>query len=97
MVIGGTEAGKTTFLNSYLNYLLGVQLTDKFRYKIINEVNEDIKHFNNIRFKSRTTKVTAYNIRRKNGKPIIMIDTPHQALFIIMEDIIDMKILTVIS
>ena len=75
MVIGGTEAGKTTFLNSYLNYLLGVQLTDKFRYKIINEVNEDIEHFNNIRFKSRTTKVTAYNIRRKNGKPIIMIDT----------------------
>lgn len=73
MVIGGTEAGKTTFLNSYLNYLLGVQLTDKFRYKII---NEDIKHFNDIRFKSRTTKVTAYNIRRKNGKPIIMIDTP---------------------
>ena len=73
MVIGGTEAGKTTFLNSYLNYLLGVQLTDKFRYKII---NEDIKHFNDIRFKSRTTKVTAYNIRRNNGKPIIMIDTP---------------------
>ena len=73
MVLGGTEAGKTTLLNSYLNYLLGVESTDKFRYKII---NEEIKELNDIRFKSRTTKVTAYNIRSKKGKPFILIDTP---------------------
>ena len=32
VVIGGTGTGKTTLLNSYVNYLLGVEKEDKFRY-----------------------------------------------------------------
>jgi len=35
MAVGETGTGKTTLLNCYLNYLLGIELTDKFRYIII--------------------------------------------------------------
>ena len=37
MVVGETGTGKTTLLNCYLNYLLCVEISDKFRYKIIYE------------------------------------------------------------
>jgi len=72
MVVGETGTGKTTLLNCFLNYLLGIELTDKYRYKII---YEDKKDFGG-QFKSQTSKVTTYNIRRENGKPIIIVDTP---------------------
>jgi Flp pilus assembly CpaF family ATPase len=35
--MGGTGTGKTTFLNAYVNYLLGIQKTDCFRYRLIDE------------------------------------------------------------
>ena len=38
MVVGVTGAGKTTLLNCYLNYLLGIEISDKFRYKLICEI-----------------------------------------------------------
>jgi ABC-type lipoprotein export system ATPase subunit len=38
MVIGETGTGKTTLLNCYLNYLLGIEISDKFRYKLICEI-----------------------------------------------------------
>ena len=72
MVVGETGTGKTTLLNCYLNYLLGIELTDKFRYKII---YEDKSKFGG-QHKSQTSKVTTYNIRRPTGNPIIIVDTP---------------------
>ena len=72
MVVGETGTGKTTLLNCYLNYLLGIELTDKFRYKII---HEDKTKFGG-QHKSQTSKVTTYNIRRPTGNPIIIVDTP---------------------
>lgn len=40
MVVGQTGSGKTTLLNSFINYLLQVQIDDDFRYKIIFEEND---------------------------------------------------------
>ena len=36
-MLGETGAGKTTYVDSYLNYLLGIDYYDKFRYKIVDE------------------------------------------------------------
>ena len=37
MVAGQTGAGKTTLVDSFLNYLLGTEYYDKFRYKLVDE------------------------------------------------------------
>ena len=70
MVIGPTGTGKTTLLNSYINYLMDVKYSDNFRYKIINEVMK----INNAH--SQTSEVTNYNIRSKDGTLYQIIDTP---------------------
>lgn len=41
VVMGGTGTGKTTLLNSYINYLMGIQYTDEFRYRLIDESNQE--------------------------------------------------------
>jgi septin family protein len=71
MVVGQTGSGKTTLLNGFVNYLLGVQLEDDFRYKIIIEENDGDQS------KSVTQKVTVYRIST-NGRypPIKIIDSP---------------------
>ena len=37
MVVGQTGSGKTTLLNFFVNYLLGVEFEDPFRYMLIVE------------------------------------------------------------
>ena len=37
IVLGPSGAGKTTFVDSFLNYLLGIEVYDKFRYKLVDE------------------------------------------------------------
>jgi GTPase SAR1 family protein len=37
VVVGATGAGKTTLIDSLVNYLLGVEFYDNFRYKLIDE------------------------------------------------------------
>lgn len=37
MVVGQTGSGKTTLLNAYINYIMGINYNDDFRYVIINE------------------------------------------------------------
>ena len=37
MVLGPTGAGKTTFVDSFLNFVLGIEFYDRFRYKLVNE------------------------------------------------------------
>ena len=68
LVVGEAGVGKTTLLNCYLNYLLGIELSDKFRYKLIYEDYSPKK--------LKSPEVSIYPIRRPNKKPIIIIDTP---------------------
>lgn len=71
MVVGQTGCGKTTLLNSFINYVLGIEIEDNFRYEIIHET------FGTSQSVSQTSDVTVYNIRAINGlPPIQIIDTP---------------------
>ena len=71
MVVGQTGCGKTTLLNSFINYILGIQIEDNFRYEIIHE------QFGTSQSVSQTNDVTVYNIKGTNGfPPIQIVDTP---------------------
>ena len=71
MVVGQTGCGKTTLLNSLVNYLTGINFEDKFRYKIIDEGP------NPNQAQSQTSEVNIYYIHSHNGNPPIkIIDTP---------------------
>ena len=73
MLVGATGAGKTTLLNGIVNYILGVQLEDDFRFQIDLKVNVN-------QAQSQTSKVTAYTFYPMDGSqlpyPLTIIDTP---------------------
>ena len=62
---------KTTLLNSFVNYLLGIKIEEDFRYTIIHET------FGTSQSVFQTSEVTIYNIKGMNGlPPIQIIDNP---------------------
>ena len=74
MVVGATGAGKTTLINGMINYIMGVEWKDNFRFKLIgDETTENQAH-------SQTQKITAYTIHQVKGSPVpytlTIIDTP---------------------
>ena len=74
LVVGATGSGKTTLINGMINYILGVQWKDDFRFKLItNETTDNQAH-------SQTQMITAYTIGQIDGSPlpytITIIDTP---------------------
>ncbi|XP_058873352.1 uncharacterized protein LOC117404269 [Acipenser ruthenus] len=74
MVLGATGSGKTTLINGMINYILGVEWEDDFRFKLIDEeTNRSQAH-------SQTSEVTAYQIYHKKGfkvpHSLTIIDTP---------------------
>ena len=68
--IGETGCGKTTLINSFINYLMGINKYDNFRY-IIDENNKK----KNV---SQTTNINSYYVLPSNKKipPIELIDSP---------------------
>ncbi|XP_057368813.2 uncharacterized protein LOC130689888 [Daphnia carinata] len=73
LLMGATGSGKTTMINAMINYVLGIQWEDPFRFILIDE-NETSQAF------SQTRKVTAYDIHYRNGFRIpyslTIVDTP---------------------
>ena len=73
MIVGATEAGKSTLINGMINYIFGVRWEDKFRFKMIVENTV-------IQANSATQKITAYTIYHQEGSPInftlTIVDTP---------------------
>ena len=70
MVVGQTGSGKTTLLNAFINYILGIQYENDFRYNIIYE------NFNKRQDISQTSEVSIYNIKAPDGTIFQIIDTP---------------------
>ena len=68
LLVGQTGSGKTTFINAYLNYLMGIELDDEFRYLLIVEDDKQRK------IERQTKGLHIYNIRSKN-MTIKIIDT----------------------
>ena len=74
LVLGQTGSGKTTWINAMLNYLLDVNYTDNFRFKLVIDENADHQEL------SQTQATTIYKIYHKKGYNIDftlnLIDTP---------------------
>lgn len=74
MMIGATGAGKTTLINSMINYILGVQWEDDFRFMLIDEGKQKSQA------ESQTSAITAYNINHMDGFQVpyslTIVDTP---------------------
>ncbi|RXN37865.1 hypothetical protein ROHU_001651 [Labeo rohita] len=74
MMIGATGAGKTTLINSMINYILGVQWKDDFRFVLIDERKQKSQA------ESQTSEITAYQINHMDGfrvpYSLTIVDTP---------------------
>lgn len=74
MVVGATGAGKTTLINGMINYILGVEWKDDFRFKLIVEDHRVSQAY------SQTKSITAYTFYPMKGSAIpykfTIIDTP---------------------
>ncbi|XP_026534678.1 uncharacterized protein LOC113419487 [Notechis scutatus] len=74
LVMGATGCGKTTLINGMINYILGVQWENNFRFKLIHETTQRSEAG------SRTSEVTAYVVNHQKGfripHSLTIIDTP---------------------
>ncbi|KAF4114006.1 hypothetical protein G5714_004229 [Onychostoma macrolepis] len=74
MMIGATGSGKTTLINSMINYILGVQWIDDFRFVLIDERKQKSQA------ESQTSQITAYQINHMDGfhteYSLTIVDTP---------------------
>ena len=74
MLVGATGAGKSTLINGMVNYILGVDWEDDFRFKLIaDEGGISQAH-------SQTRTIIAYTIPYQQGSPfdgtLTIVDTP---------------------
>nr|XP_024655481.1 uncharacterized protein LOC111501052 [Maylandia zebra] len=74
MLFGATGSGKSTLIDGMINYIVGVEWEDSFRFKFINEDQSTS------RVPSQTSEVTVYKINHQDGFQIpfslTIIDTP---------------------
>uniref|UniRef100_A0A3Q0RKB2 Septin-type G domain-containing protein n=1 Tax=Amphilophus citrinellus TaxID=61819 RepID=A0A3Q0RKB2_AMPCI len=74
MVLGATGAGKSTLINGMINYILGVEWKDKYRFKLVEEIQSASQAH------SQTSEVTVYKIHHQEDFTIpfslTIVDTP---------------------
>ncbi|XP_031146921.2 uncharacterized protein LOC116044003 isoform X1 [Sander lucioperca] len=74
MLFGVTGSGKSTLINAVINYIVGVEWKDNFRFKLIDEDQSRSKA------EIQTSKVTVYKIHHQEGFKInyslTIVDTP---------------------
>ena len=74
LVVGATGAGKSTLINGMVNYILGVEWKDDFRFKLITE-DDKISQAD-----SQTKDITAYTFHPMAGSAVpytfTIVDTP---------------------
>lgn len=58
LIVGQAGSGKTSFINSFINYLMDIDIDDDFRYSLVVEKER-------IKSESRTKGIHIYNIRSK--------------------------------
>jgi GTP-binding protein EngB required for normal cell division len=83
MMVGMTGAGKSLHINNIINYIMGVNYSDDFRFKLILEEEElDDRHPSQSRSlaESMTHYVTSYVLHHQPGfrvdYSLVLIDTP---------------------
>uniref|UniRef100_A0A8C4TPL9 AIG1-type G domain-containing protein n=1 Tax=Erpetoichthys calabaricus TaxID=27687 RepID=A0A8C4TPL9_ERPCA len=74
MILGATGSGKSTLINGMVNYILGVQWEDDFRFKLIHEETSTSQA------ESQTSAVTVYEINYQDYFKVpysfTIVDTP---------------------
>ncbi|XP_056266447.1 uncharacterized protein LOC130190883 [Pseudoliparis swirei] len=74
MLLGATGAGKTTLINGMINYIVGVEWKDTFRFQIVCEDQTRSQAH------SQTSEVTVYRVHHQEGFQIpftlTVVDTP---------------------
>jgi GTP-binding protein EngB required for normal cell division len=75
LLMGATGSGKTTMINAMINYVLGVEWDDPFRFILVDEELRGASQAN-----SQTQGVTAYDLHYRTGFRIpfslTIVDTP---------------------
>ncbi|XP_067462960.1 uncharacterized protein [Thunnus thynnus] len=74
MLLGATGSGKSTLINGMINYVVGVEWKDNFRFKLIDEDQSKSQA------ESQTSEVTVYKINHQEGFQtpfsLTIVDTP---------------------
>ena len=75
LLMGATGSGKTTMINAMINYVLGVEWEDPYRFLLVNEELQGASQAF-----SQTREITAYDIHYRYGFRIpfslTIVDTP---------------------
>ncbi|XP_034084303.1 uncharacterized protein LOC117554153 [Gymnodraco acuticeps] len=74
MVLGATGAGKSTLINGMVNYILGIEWEDPYRFKLVDEDQSRSQA------ESQTSEVTVYKINHQDSfkipSSLTIVDTP---------------------
>ncbi|XP_059915986.1 uncharacterized protein LOC132463692 [Gadus macrocephalus] len=74
MFLGASGSGKSTLINGMINYILGIDWEDSFRFKLIDEDQSKSQA------ESQTSEVTTYKINHQDGfrvpYSLTLVDTP---------------------